>query len=211
MKTDELIDALATNAGPAPRAVVARRLAPAIAFGVLASTALALLILGPANDAALSAAAVWTKLMYSAALGAAAACLTGRLSRPAAGSTGAALAVAGVVIVFALAGLFSLLATDPGERVNYAFGASWATCPWAVLGLSLPALAATLWAVRGLAPTRARVTGLAAGLLAGASGAAGYALACVEPSTLFIAIWYTLGIALCGALGAALGPRVLRW
>ena len=211
MKTDELIAALATNAGPAPRAVVARRLAPATAFGVLASVALSLLILGPVDDLALPGAALWIKLIYASVLGAAAAWLTGRLSRPAARSIGAALALAGVVIAVASAGLFSLLATEPGERVNYTLGQSWAVCPWAVFGLSLPALAATLWAVRGLAPTRPRATGLAAGLLAGAAGAAGYALACVEPSTLFIAIWYTLGIALCGALGAALGPRVLRW
>lgn len=211
MKTDELIAALATNAGPAPRAVVARRLAPAMAFGVLASVALALLILGPVDDLALPGAALWIKLVYAAALGAGAAWLTGRLARPAARSIGAALAVVGVVIAMASAGLFALLATEPGERVNYALGDSWAVCPWAVFGLSLPALAATLWAVRGLAPTRPRATGLAAGLLAGTAGAAGYALACVEPSTLFIAIWYTLGIGLCAALGAALGPRVLRW
>ncbi len=211
MKTDELIAALATNAGPAPRAVVARRLAPAMAFGVLASAALAPLLLGPVNDLALPGTALMIKLMYAAALGIAAAWLTGQLSRPAAPSIGAARAVAGVVITMVSAGLLSLLATEPGERVNHALGHSWAVCPWAVFGLSLPALAATLWAVRGLAPTRPRATGLAAGLLAGAAGAAGYALACVEPSTLFIAIWYTLGIGLCGALGAALGPRVLRW
>ena len=211
MKTDELIAALATNAGPAPRALVARRLAPATAFGVLASVALALLTFGPVDDPALPAAALWTKLVYAAALAAAAAWLTGRLSRPAARWTGAALGVVGVVISMALAGLLSLLATAPGERMNQALGDSWASCPWAVFLLSLPALSATLWAVRGLAPTRPRAAGLAAGLLAGAAGATGYALACVETSTLFIAIWYTLGIALCGALGAALGPRVLRW
>ena len=199
MKTDELIAALATHAGPA------------MAFGVLTSVALALLILGPVDDLALPGAALWIKLGYAAALGAAAAWLTTRLSRPASRPIGAALAVAGVVIAVATAGLLSLLATEPGERLNYALGQSWAVCPWAVFGLSLPALAATLWAVRGLAPTRPRATGLAAGLLAGATGAAGYALACVEASTLFIAIWYTLGIALSGALGAALGPRVLRW
>jgi hypothetical protein len=27
----------------------------------------------------------------------------------------------------------------------------------------------------------------------------------------FVATWYTLGIGLAGALGALLGPRVLRW
>lgn len=211
MKTDELIAALATHAGPAPRAVVARRLVPAMAFGVLASVALALLLLGPVNDLAVPGAALWIKLVYAGALGAGAAWLTGRLSRPAARSVGAALAVAGVVIAVALAGTFSLLATETGERLRQALGHSWAICPWAVFGLSLPALASTLWAVRGLAPTRPREAGLAAGLLAGAAGAAGYALACVESSTVFIAIWYTLGIAMCAALGAALGPRVLRW
>ena len=211
MKTDELIAALATNAGPAPRAVVARRLAPAMAFGVLASAALALSLLGPVNALVLLGTALMIKLMYAAALGISAAWLTGQLSRPAAPSIGAARAVVGVVITMASAGWLSLFATGPGERLNHALGDSWAVCPWAVFVLSLPALAATLWAVRGLAPTRPRATGLAAGLLAGAAGAAGYALACVETSTMFVAIWYTLGIALCGALGAALGPRVLRW
>jgi hypothetical protein len=74
-----------------------------------------------------------------------------------------------------------------------------------------PALAAALWAVRGLAPTRPRAAGFAAGLLAGSVGACGYALSCPEVSPAFVAVWYTLGIALTGALGAALGTRVLRW
>jgi hypothetical protein len=80
-----------------------------------------------------------------------------------------------------------------------------------VLALSLPALAAALWAVRGLAPTRPRTAGFAAGLLAGSVGAIGYALSCAEASPAFVALWYTLGIALTGAVGAVLGPRVLRW
>ena len=98
MKMDESIAVLATHAGPAPRAAVARRLVPATAFGVLASVALALLILGPVDNLALPGAGFWIKLGYAAALGAAAAWLTGLLSPPGARSTGAALAVAGVVI-----------------------------------------------------------------------------------------------------------------
>jgi hypothetical protein len=70
---------------------------------------------------------------------------------------------------------------------------------------------ASLWALRGLAPTRPRAAGLAAGLLAGAIGAFAYALACHEVSVAFVALWYSLGIALSGALGALLGPRLLRW
>jgi hypothetical protein len=80
-----------------------------------------------------------------------------------------------------------------------------------VLLLSLPALAAALWALRGLAPTRPRAAGLAAGLLAGGLGAAGYALSCTELSPAFVAVWYSLGIALAGGLGASLGPWALRW
>lgn len=211
MKTDDLIAALATHAGPAPRAVVARRLGPAMLFGVLASAALSLAILGPVSDPALPGVELWIKLFYAAAFAAGAAWLTGRLSRPAARPTSAAVAVVGVTLVMVAAGSISLIPVEPENRLAYALGHSWTVCPWAVFGLSLPALAATLWAVRGLAPTRPCAAGLAAGLLAGAAGAAGYALHCVEQSTLFIAIWYTLGFALCGALGAVLGPRVLRW
>ena len=42
-------------------------------------------------------------------------------------------------------------------------------------------------------------------------GAFGYALSCTELSPAFVAIWYSLGIGLAGALGAALGPWTLRW
>jgi len=90
-------------------------------------------------------------------------------------------------------------------------GSSWLSCPWNVLALSLPGLGAALWAVRGLAPTRPRAAGFAAGMFAGALGALGYALACQEGSAAFVAVWYTLGIGLTGGLGALLGPRVLRW
>ena len=211
MRTDTLIALLATGAGPAPRAAVARRLAPALLCGVAASAALALIGLGPVRDVAIPGVALWVKLAYALALAAAAAWLTGRLARPAARTNGAALAVAAVVAGMTVLGAVWLFAAAPGERVRDMLGHSWAFCPWGVLLLSRPGLAAVLWALRGLAPTRPRAAGLAAGLLAGALGAAGYALACVEQSLAFVALWYTLGIAACGMLGAALGPRVLRW
>ena len=79
------------------------------------------------------------------------------------------------------------------------------------LALSIAPLAGIIWALRGLAPTRLRLAGLCAGLLAGAIGAAGYALACTEQSAAFVAVWYSLGIAVSGLLGCALGGRILRW
>ncbi len=211
MKTDALIDLLAIGAGPAPRAAVARRLVPALLFGLLASGALSLVLFGPVPDLSLPGAALWVKLAYAAALAAAAAWLAGRLSRPGVPSGRAMLAVAGVAAAMAVVGALATLGVPPDRRLADALGHSWALCPFAVLGLSLPALAAVLRAMRRLAPTRLRAAGLAAGLLAGALGAGGYAFACTESSVVFVALWYTLGIAACGALGAALGPRLLRW
>ena len=63
----------------------------------------------------------------------------------------------------------------------------------------------------GSATTRPVAAGAAAGLLAGALGALGYALACAELALPFVAAWYTLGVLMTAALGAALGPRLLRW
>jgi len=211
MKTELLIDVLARGAGPAPRAPVARRLGPAACVGLLASGVLALGWIGPVPAAMFGAAALWIKLAYGGALALAAAWLAGRLARPAASCRAAAAGVLLVVGCMALVGAASLLGMPAAERMPALLGSSWASCPWSVLGLSLPALAAALWALRGLAPTRPRLAGFAAGLLAGALGAFGYALACGEISPAFVAVWYSAGIVITALLGAALGPRVLRW
>jgi hypothetical protein len=211
VKTDDLINTLAAGAGPAPRAVAARRLVPAVVAGGLASTLLAMFTLGLVPDLGAVGIALWVKLGYAAALAGAAGWLTSKLARPVSHASKPAMLVVVVLVAMALAGLSALLGAPSGERVSLLMGQSWLRCPWAVLAFSLPALAATLAAVRSLAPTRLCAAGLAAGLLAGAAGAFGYAFACVEQSAAFIALWYTLGIGMSGALGAALGPRVLRW
>ncbi len=153
----------------------------------------------------------WMKMAYAGALALAAAWLTARLARPAAHTTVAARTTALVVLAMGALGAASLASEPEGGRLRALLGDSWAACPWRVLALSLPALAASFWALRGLAPTRPRAAGFAAGLLAGALGAFGYALSCPEASPAFVAVWYTLGVGLTGALGAALGPRMLRW
>jgi hypothetical protein len=91
------------------------------------------------------------------------------------------------------------------------FGDTWTKCLVAIPMLSVPGLAAVLWAMRGLAPTRLASAGAAAGLLAGAIAAVAYSLYCPELAAPFVAVWYLLGIVAVAALGALLGPRVLRW
>lgn len=211
MRTDELVAMLARGAGPVPRAAAARRLAPAVVAGAAIASLASIAVLGVVPASMLYGPALWTKLVYAALLAAAATWCVARLARPGADDAGAWRAIGAAVVAMVAVGAVDAMATPAGARGAALLGHSWSSCPWSVLALSLPALALAIWALRGLAPTRPRRAGLAAGLLAGALGAAGYALTCPEQSLGFIAIWYTLGIALAGGLGALLGPRTLHW
>jgi hypothetical protein len=211
MKTDDLIAMLSQGAGPAPRLAMASRLVPLALGGVLLSALLALSILGAIPAEMYATPAPWMKLAYAGALAAAGGWLTARLARPVAATAAPARTALTVVGLMLALGLVVLAATPPGQRLAAVLGHSWPTCPWSVLLLSLPALAATLALLRQRAPTRLHGAGAAAGLFAGALGAAGYALSCTEESAAFVAVWYTLGMALTTGLGALLGPRVLRW
>jgi hypothetical protein len=211
MKTEALIDFLARGAGPAPRAVAARRLLPAATAGAAVSVLLVMVLMGPVPAPLFATPAPWIKLSYAALLALATGWLAARLGRPVSRLGAPVLATLAVTAMMAALGMLAWLATPVDGRPAAVMGHSWLACPWNVLGLSLPALAAALWALRGLAPTRPHQAGLAAGLLAGALGAAGYALGCREESTVFISLWYSAGIAMSGLLGALIAPRVLRW
>lgn len=211
MKTSELIGLLAHGAGPAPRVVPLLRLAPPMLGGALVAALLSIGLLGLVPAHMVVTPALWAKLAYAGLLAGGAGWLTARLSLPLSHLNAPRLALVGVVAGMALLGLAALLAAAPAARAAALFGRSWWRCPLIIAGVALPALAALLWTVRGLAPTRLRAAGFAAGLLAGALGAIGYALHCPEESLAFIAVWYTLGVLASGALGALLGPRALRW
>lgn len=211
MKTERLIGLLASGAGPAPRALVARRLAPVLAAALAVSALASIAALGLIPSAMWSAAAPWIKLVYAAGLGACGAWLVARLARPATQLEAGPFALAAVLVAMLVLGAAELALAPPAERYSQLMGQSAVRCPWAIVALSIAPLAGIIWALRGLAPTRLRLAGLCAGLLAGAIGAAGYALACTEQSAAFVAVWYSLGIALSGLLGCALGGRILRW
>ncbi len=211
MKTDALIGLLATGAGPAPRAVAARRLVPALGVGLLASALGAVFGIGLIPADLFANPAWWIKISYAAMLALTLGWLAARLARPVARLSGPGGAVWAVAGVMALLGVLQLVAAEPDARMTALMGSSAALCPWRVLVLSVPAMAGAFWALRGLAPTRLRLAGFVAGLAAGAVGATGYALACGETSMTFVAVWYSLGIVMAGGVGALLGPRLLRW
>jgi hypothetical protein len=160
---------------------------------------------------ALGGAMFWIKLAYGVALGAVAAFGLGRLARPGGDARGWSPWLAVPVALMAVFALAQSLTTPPSERLALIMGGSARVCPFLILASATPIFAALSLALRGLAPTRLRLTGAAAGLASGAFGAALYALHCDEVGGAFIAIWYSLGIGLACAIGALLGPRLLRW
>jgi len=211
VKTDTLIEMLARQAGPAPDFPVGRHLAAAASLGLLASSVLALALIGPLPAAVFYTAAPWIKLVYAVLLLVGTSALAARLSRPVSSTVMARAAVTSVFLLMLLAGAVTLITTPEGGRWSALLGQTWWICPWMLMMLSLPALTAILWAMRSFAPTRLKQAGFAAGLVAGVLGAMGYSLACPETSVAFVAIWYSMGIALTGWVGQWLGPKVLRW
>ena len=211
MKTDELIRLLAAGAGPAPDGVVRQHVGAALLAGVVASAiaCLATLGLNPALVAMGPALAV--KLMYVLGVLGAAGWWLSRLARPAASARRATVALSVVVVAMTAWTALVLIDAPAGGSAAMLLGQSWVSCPWRVAVLSLPALALALWALRSLAPTRARLAGFVAGLVGGAAGALAYALFCSEVSPAFVLVWYSLGMLVPAGVGAWVGPRLLRW
>ncbi len=211
MKTIDLIATLASGAGPAQRLLIGRNLMLVIVSSLIMCSAISLAVRGLVPEAMWTGAALWTKLCFASALSVCGAFLMHGLAFPGRRAITAYRLAALVAFSMALIGIFSTLNIPPGARLPYLLGKTALICPWAIPLLSLPALGLLLHLMKRFAPTDLRSAGFAAGLLAGAIAAAGYALSCQEEAIGFVAVWYSLGILLAAGLGAFAGPRLLRW
>ena len=213
MQTADLIERLSLEDVRAPRGGAVMRLAGLLAAGCVVSFLIMWGWLGLRPDLAkaITTSAYWMKFAYTLALAAIAFWLTERMGRPGAGTARPQrMILIPVAIIIALA--IAELATAPAAvRMHLLMGASSDVCPWRIVALSLPIFAGAAWGLRRLAPTRPVAAGAAAGILAGAAGAWIYAFHCDESAAPFIALWYTLGIAVAGAIGGASGKWLLRW
>lgn len=210
---NDLIDSLARDLKPVDRSAALRRMLLCLFAGLAVSALAMAAFLGVRSDigAAAASAPFWMKLGFMAALALLAWPLARRLSAPGRETGLWPWVIGAVLAALFLAGGAQLLLAPQGERLSLWLGHSWSKCPWRVALLSLPVLAALLWAMRGLAPTRLRLAGLAAGIAAGGFGAVVYSFYCTEESAAFLATWYVAGVALTGFAGWLAGPRALRW
>lgn len=213
MRTEDLIRTLATGAGPVESRTASRRYVVALAAGSLGALAVVAAWLGVNNDLATIAKLpmFWVRAAFAASVAGTALVALARLARPGVplGRASAAM-VAPVLAMWALGAVVLLLA-EPMMRAMLVLGSTWKTCPLNITLASIPVLAAVLWAIRGLAPTRPVMTGATAGRLAGGVGALVYTLHCPELEAPFLGVWYVIGMAIPTAIGAFLGPRLLRW
>lgn len=213
MKTEALVSMLSRGPIGADTRAPTRRLALATGPALLLAVLAMLTFLGLRPDLASAALQpmFWLKLAFPIALAFGAFGAAARLARPGNAATGAWAAIAATVIVVWAMAFISLAQAPSGARLAMVEGGTSLECVLSIALLALPLFAAALWAQRSMAPTRPRVAGAAAGLLAGSLAAAVYAPHCIETTLPFLAVWYVLGMLIPAALGALVGPRLLRW
>ncbi|HWD25929.1 MAG TPA: DUF1109 domain-containing protein [Rhizomicrobium sp.] len=213
MKTDDLIAALSADVAPVRPRAVALRLAFGLAAGIAVSAIIMMLWLGPRPDLmpATHTMPFWMKFFYALTIAAFGFALVDRLARPGGVAGTLALLLLAPVAFMAAMALYRLMEAPPDARMPMMMGQSARVCARNIVILSLPVFVGLFWGLRRLAPTRLMLAGAVAGVLAGAAGTFIYEFHCTESTAAFVAIWYTLGIALMGALGAALGRALLRW
>jgi hypothetical protein len=213
VNTNELITMLATSAEPVEQNAATRKFAIAVGWGLFGATLLMALFLGIRSDIAHAALLpmFWVKLLVPAIAALAGLRTAKRLACPGM-RPGRAPALIGILLLIAWTGTAAtLFEASPDERATLIFGGTWKTCPFSIALLSLPPFVGAFWAMKKLAPTRLRVVGASAGLLAGAMAAAVYALHCPEMAVPFLGIWYVLGIAIPTLVGCMIGPLLLEW
>ncbi|SCW65461.1 hypothetical protein SAMN02927900_03449 [Rhizobium mongolense subsp. loessense] len=208
--TDDLIKGLAMQAGKGSSGTPSLSIVlPAtVIFSILAAISVVLLIGGARSDL-IQIMPTWTflfKFIGMILVAAGALQLTRTVVRP--GRAVSAMLCLAPGLVFLLSGAVLDRSGFPflGVRTYSA-----PNCIGMIVMASIPALAAVLAAMRAGTPTRLRRAGAVAGLLAGSVGGLAYTIACLNDGAAFVALWYSIAIAFVTAIGASVGPRILRW
>ena len=213
MNTHDLIATLAAEASTTQPTSGMRRYTQAIAVGIGVSVTLlfALWGLNPELNALAHTQAFWVKLLWLVLTCTFAAPVVLHLSRPGVAAGRGVWGIAASLAGMAVLATWQVLQVDAGAGMQLMLGESWQTCSANIVALSVPLLAALLWMLRGMAPTRPALAGASAGLMAGALACLVYSLHCPETAYAFLVVWYVAGMALMACIGAAIGARSLRW
>jgi hypothetical protein len=212
MKTDDFIAMLATGAESVSPHEPERRVGTALLLS-LPVAFLTVLVFGIRPDfvEAMANPMFWVKFAFPGSTGLISLLLMLRLSRPGmpAGSLPRTLLLPGLLM--SILAVVALAGAARSQHTSLVLGTTWQVCTFNIALVGTPVFVGTFWALKGLAPTRLSLAGAVAGLFAGAAGAFVYAVHCPEMDAPFLLVWNGLGMLALAGLGAALGPRLLRW
>lgn len=211
VRTDGLIDRLAAQAGSS-RLVRPSTFKLILALAAMVSLCLSVILVlawegvRPDFASAMYRAPFAYKITSMLAFALAALVLASRAALPGGGRlTALAFVPAALILIFRAA-------TDrSGLSILGNSDISAGGCMLTILGASLLPLIIVLGVMKMGAVTRPAVAGAIAGTLSGSLGATAYALACRNDAGSFVALWYTLGVVIMAAVGAAIGRRALTW
>lgn len=212
MQTDDLIRSMVVDNGMRERSV--RSLLPlALLAGFVIALPVFLLVLGVRGDldTALTGWRFPFKIAATLILAATAGIAAVRLADPQA-STGdiAPYLLAAPLLMLTASGI-ELALRPAAEWVPVAVGTNSLTCLTSIPLLAMGPLALLLIALRSGAPSSALQAGAIAGVVAGGIAGTLYGIHCPDDSPLFVALWYTMAIAIVATVGAVAGRRWLRW
>lgn len=213
MKTNQLIDMLSTNLEPVKSGQLKRTLGLTLVAGGAAAFCVMLATVGLRTEAngGLQLGFLFVKLLFTLTLIGVGTALLGKLIRPGQDSMNLYMVIFLAFLVIGVAGVVALIFRPTTAWGSMILGTEWWMCAFCIPGFAIVPFAGLIWALRRGAPTNLRRTGAIAGLVAGALGAVAYAFHCPDDSIPFIAFWYGAMVALCAAIGAILGRRLLRW
>jgi hypothetical protein len=212
METDQLIRTLAADNAHRARPVgFVLTLALLLAAPVSVAIFLAELGLRPDIMTAMRDPFFDLKFAVTLALAVSAIAISLHLSRPEASLRGWAWLLL-IPIGLLVAGILTeMMMPQRLPMTTRLIGSNAWICLTSIPLMSLPLLVAALIGLRHGAPARPAIAGAVAGLLSAGFAATLYASHCTDDSPLFVATWYTIATALVTALGALVGPRVLRF
>jgi len=213
MTSDQLIDLLVADLKPVDRRRILHAVIVALAVGLAAALGVVTLIfvVPPKLLDGHNLEFLLIKLFFASAVVATTAVFLPQLARPGAPMRGSPVfafipfAMIGAAAAVALAS--ARFSAWPGMIVEKDSLA----CLPAILLLAILPFTALVWALRVGAPTDLIRAGALAGLAAGGLGAIACAFPCTEQSLPSIALWYGFPVGVCAAVGAKLGPSLLRW
>ncbi len=212
MRTSELIAAL--GADPVPEPIrLGRRVAAAIAIGLVGSVALYFLLLGPRPDIAAAVRTVrfWLKFVDSFAFALPSLMLTLRLARPDARPRALALWLIAPFVLLAAGVVVEFLVVPRSDWLSRLVGTTAIHCTVTIPMLAAPILAGLIVALRAGAPLHPALTGALAGAASAGVAALVYGSSCPGDSPFFVATWYPLATLICMGAGALAGRQFLDW